>query len=98
MGCGSFRHVGTMGSAAVAQQRRLRALVSLKNPNLDPVNALQAGLLTLRLLFWACRFPKLRRVSTRAERSSLPKLMPLGPRGFGQTNLSTRTPNTFAKF
>ncbi len=32
---------------AIELPYRLRALVSLKNPNLDPVNALQAGLLTL---------------------------------------------------
>jgi hypothetical protein len=32
---------------AIELPYRLRAAVSLKNPNLDPVNALQAGLLTL---------------------------------------------------
>lgn len=32
---------------AIELPYRLRAVVSLKNPNLDPVNALQAGLLTL---------------------------------------------------
>jgi hypothetical protein len=32
---------------AIEVPYRLRAVVSLKNPNLDPVNALQAGLLTL---------------------------------------------------
>lgn len=34
-------------SLAIELPYRLRAVVSLKNPNLDPVNALQAGLLTL---------------------------------------------------
>ena len=32
---------------AIEVPYRLRAVVSLKNPNLDPVNALQGGLLTL---------------------------------------------------
>jgi hypothetical protein len=34
-------------SLAIELPYRLRAVVSLKNPSLDPVNALQAGLLTL---------------------------------------------------